>query len=116
MDNIVCMTAWIQFISRILILLITLTPLHSNRNAAERMEIGLIMMRRQFWFEKKNSKQVQFITETNQNNFKTNTMKTLFIAACLLSCTALFAQAPEKVQKDNSKSNEKIFTVVEEMP
>jgi len=48
--------------------------------------------------------------------FKTNTMKTLFFAALLLSSTALFAQTPVKVQKETTKDEGKIFTIVEEMP
>lgn len=51
-----------------------------------------------------------------RNIFKPSTMKTLFIAALLLSSTALFAQDTAKVQKDTAKSDGKIFTIVEEMP
>jgi protein TonB len=43
-------------------------------------------------------------------------MKTLFIAALLLGSTTLFAQAPAKTKEDSCFINDKIFTIVEEMP
>ena len=43
-------------------------------------------------------------------------MKTLLIAALLLSSSALFAQDPAKTEKETTKHDGKIFTMVEEMP